>query len=151
MKVCRQITDVLCGLLDTYSSRYSDYDGYWLLGLLVREADLFSLDLLHENSVSVASPVVAKAQRLAQSKFQELLRHSHIPIECVSEAKLIIQKSGDSKVGPVNGHMSRGHQMILTGEAVSDLGKKYRAQKVVFVAPHDPSLELRSTRREEPS
>jgi hypothetical protein len=147
MKIRRQITGALCGLIDTYASRYSDYDGYWIFGLLVREADSFSFDLLHEESKSRFSPVVAHAHQLARLKFQEQLERAHIPSACVSEAKIVIQKLGDSKVGPVNGLMMNGHQVSLAAEAVSDLGKKYRAEKFLFVAPHDPRVELRSVRR----
>jgi hypothetical protein len=134
MKVRRQITGALCGLLDTYGSRYSDYDGYWIFGLLAREADSFSFDLLSSDAPASSSSVVSEACRLAR----------------VSGAKLTIQKIGDSKVGPVNGHISHGHQVSMVAEAVSDLGKKYRAERFLFVAPHDPSIEHRSARRREP-
>jgi hypothetical protein len=148
MKIRRQITGALCGLLDTYGSRYSDYDGYWIFGLLAREADSISFDLLREDSASGSSPVVVVARQLARMKFQEQLQRAHIPAEYVSEAKLTIRKIGDSRVGPVNGHITEGHQVSLVAEAVSDLGKKYRGEKFIFVAPHDPSFECRSTRRE---
>lgn len=140
----RRITGVLCGLLDTYGSRYSDYDGYWIFGFLVRETDSFSFDLLGGDSTFWLSSVLARAQRLACSKFREQLQRAHIPEECVSKAELTIRKIGDPRVGPVNGHFSRGYQVSLVAEAVSDLGKKYRAEKFLFVAPHDPSVEQRS-------
>jgi len=150
MKVRRQITGALCGLLDTYGSRYSDYDGYWIFGLLARETDSVSFDLLSSDAPASSSSVVSEACRLAREKFQEQLQRSHIPTDCVSGAKLTIQKIGDSKVGPVNGHISHGHQVSMVAEAVSDLGKKYRAERFLFVAPHDPSIEHRSVRRKEP-
>lgn len=146
MKIRRQITGVLCGLLDTYSSRYSDYDGYWIFGFLVREKDSFSFDLLGKGSVFLLSPVKARAQQLACLKFREQLHRAHIPEEYVSKAELTIRKIGDPRIGPVNGHLSNGYQVSLVAEAVSDLGKKYRAEKFLFAAPHDPSVELRSAR-----
>src|SRR5690349_19833517 len=106
MKIRRQITGVLCGLLDTYGSRYSDYDGYWIFGLLAREADVFLFDLLREEPAPRFSPVALYANRLARLKFQQQLEQAHIPLVCVSEAKLLIRKGGDSKVGPVNGRMT---------------------------------------------
>lgn len=151
MKIRRQITGALCGLLDTYGSRYSDYDGYWMFGLLALEADSLSFDLLREESVAGFSPVVTDACQLARLKFREQLERAHIPAACVSEAKIVIQKVGDSRVGPVDGRMTKGHQVSLVAEAVSDLGKKYRAEKFLFVAPHDPSVEHRSVRRKEPN
>jgi hypothetical protein len=148
MKIRRQITGALCGLLGTYGSRYSDYDGYWLFGLLVYEIDSLSFDLLRKDPASSVSPVIAKARRSACTYFDEQIRLAHIPLECIAEAKLTIQKVGDARVGSADGNMSQGHQLSLVAEAVSDLGKKYRAEKFLFVAPHDPRAELRSMRRE---
>jgi len=151
MKIRRQITGALCGLLDTLGSRYSDYDGYWIFGLLVRETDSLSFELLREESTATFSPVVAQARQLARLKFEEQLERARIPVTCVSSAKLVIQKLGDLRVGPVNGHLMNGHQVCLSVEAVSDLGKKYYAEKFLFVAPHDPSVEHRSVRKNEPN
>jgi hypothetical protein len=147
MKIRRQITGVLCGLLDTYGSRNSDYDGYWIFGMLVREADSFSFDLLRKNPAPETSPVIAEARRLAHTKFQDQFQRARIPIEYVSSATLTIQKIGNLRAGPVNGHITQGHQFSLAAEAVSDLGKKYRAEKILFVMPHNPRFERRSTRR----
>ena len=148
MKIRQQITGALCGLLDTYCSRYSDYDGYWMFGLLVGEAELFRFDLIRVGTDTDADTVVVAALRLARLKFQEQLQRAQIPIEYASEATLSIQKVGGPRVGPVNGHISQGHQLSLVADAVSDLGKKYRAERFLFVAPHDPRVESRSTRRE---
>lgn len=146
MKLRRQITGALCGLLDTYGSRYSDYEGYWIFGWLIREADGHAFDLLAPGAGADFSPVGERAGRLAREKFREQLQRAHIPWDCVVEAKLTIQKVGDEKAGPVNGRLSRGHQVSLVAEAVSDLGKKYRAERFLFVAPHDPAMEHRSGR-----
>ncbi|HWY78072.1 MAG TPA: hypothetical protein VN281_20825 [Verrucomicrobiae bacterium] len=49
--------------------------------------------------------------------------------------------------GPVNGRTCAGHRYLLVANATSDLGKHYTAHKRIFIAPHDPSVEHRSTRR----
>jgi hypothetical protein len=49
MKPRRIIKGVLHNFLGTYTSRYSDYDGYWLFGMLVRDVEELSIDLLPEH------------------------------------------------------------------------------------------------------
>jgi hypothetical protein len=41
----RSITGVLCGFLGTYTSRYSDFDGYWIFGFLVAQVVDVKFDL----------------------------------------------------------------------------------------------------------
>ena len=43
--------------------------------------------------------------------------------------------------GWVNGIMTEGHRVILHAEAVSDFGKRYVAEKVVFVVPRTRKLK----------
>jgi hypothetical protein len=52
MKIRRRLTGMLFGFLDAFSSRHSDYDGYWIFGLLVRECAHVSFDLLNGISAS---------------------------------------------------------------------------------------------------
>jgi hypothetical protein len=147
MKVRRRLTGVLCDFLDAFVSRDSDYDGYWIFGLLVREADEFSFDLLRASSNIEGPPAFAAAAQIARSKFAKLLEKSHIPAEFVSEGRVIISKLEPAALGLVNGRTSSGHLYSLRAEVRSDLGKRYTATKNVFIAPHDPSVEHRSTRR----
>lgn len=146
MKIRRQITGALCGLLNAFSSRYSDYKGYWMFGLLIRESDSFSFDLMREGEVAVDSPLVVAARQRARLIFQEQLQRSHIPGHCVAEVKLTIKKEVEGLLGSVNGHTIQGFQVSLSAEALSDLGKKYQCKKLLFVAPHNPTIECRSTR-----
>jgi hypothetical protein len=44
---CRKIRGVLHNFLATYSSRYSDYDGYWLFGVLAQESGHLQIDLVN--------------------------------------------------------------------------------------------------------
>jgi hypothetical protein len=147
MKVRRRLTGVLCAFLDAFVSRDSDYDGYWIFGLLVREADEFSFDLLRASSNIEGPPVFATAAHIARSKFARFLEKSRIPAEFVSDGRVVISKREPATRGLVNGRTSNGHQYSFQAEARSDLGKQYTARKIVFIAPHDPSVEHRSTRR----
>jgi hypothetical protein len=147
MKIRRRLTGVLGSFLDGFASRYSDYDGYWVFGLVARETDDATFELLPEVGVG-ASPTVAAASRIARARLVTLLQKAKIPAECVASAKVRMSKLEPAVTGPVNGRLCLGHRFSLTADATSDLGKRYTAEKIVFVAPHDASVEHRSTRRE---
>src|SRR5947208_2892699 len=118
MKVRRRITGVLCGFLDTFVSRYSDYDGYWIFGLLVHECPEVSFDLLRGSSGMQGPPVFAAAASIARSRFASLLGKHCIPAEFVSEARVVISKR-DAMSGPVNGRYCTGHRYLLRADATS--------------------------------
>lgn len=145
MKIRRHISGVLCSFLDAYASRYSDYDGYWIFGLLIREGERQSFDLLHDDSSTLNSPIVAAARQIAQERFLALLGKARIPKAFVSEVKVHLSRLEPSP-GAVNGRISNGYRVSLAVVALSDLGKCYNAEKIIFVAPHNPADELRSTR-----
>jgi hypothetical protein len=147
MKVRRRLTGVLCGFLDAFASRYSDYDGYWIFGLLVRERAQVSFDLLRGSSDMQEPPVFPAAARIAKSRFACLLEKYCIPAEFVSEASVHISKLEPATIGAVNGRICTGNRYLLRASATSDLGKHYTAHTSIFIAPHDPSVEHRSTRR----
>lgn len=143
-KVRRRLTGVLYSFLDAFVSRNSDYDGYWIFGLLVGEACEVLIELLRTSSNE--GSVYSAAARIAQSKFTNTLKRSGIPVEFVSQARIIMTKLEPATPGLVNGRTSNGHLYSVRAEAMSDLGKQYTASKVIFIAPHDPSVEHRSTR-----
>ncbi|MCE9583307.1 MAG: hypothetical protein K8T20_12535, partial [Planctomycetes bacterium] len=65
----RTIEGVLYNFLGTYTSRYSDFDGYWLFGFIVESTSQLTLDLMAApTATSSAAPMVAAAQ-LAAAKF----------------------------------------------------------------------------------
>jgi len=127
MKVRRRLTGVLCGFLDAFTSRYSDYDGYWIFGLLVRERAQVSFDLLHRSSDMQETPVFVASARIAQSTFVSLLDKYGIPAEFVSEASFEMSKLDPAIIGAVNGLTCTGHRYLLRASATSDLGKHYTA------------------------
>ena len=49
MTTRKAIKSVLDNFLGTYISRYSDYDGYWLFGFLVKESPHLKINLLSTN------------------------------------------------------------------------------------------------------
>lgn len=75
----RSITGVLYGFPGTYTSRYSDLDGYWLFGFLVPEVVDVNFDLMGDRAISVASPL-AFAETLARAKFKEQMGKAALPL-----------------------------------------------------------------------
>jgi hypothetical protein len=142
----RAINGVLHNFLGTYTSRYSDYDGYWLFGMLVGDAGDLKIDLSSRSMGKTDSAPLAAAVQLAAQKFREQMEKTGLSISCVREAQLDITKLPDSGRGAVNGRVCVGHNVRFVARVVSDYGKKYEHAMSVFVAPHDPAVERRSTR-----
>ena len=144
---CRgKTSSVLHNFLGTYTSRYSDYDGYWLFGMVVDHLDSLDIDLLHPEGNSVGATPVAFATWLAVERFAEQIERAGLSISHLREARLSITKSPVVTHGPVNGHVCAGHYVRFAAKAVSQLGTTYERATSVFVAPHDPRVESRSTR-----
>src|SRR5580692_685525 len=147
MKVRRQISGTLHNFLETFTSRYSDYDGYWLFGMLIQGIDRISIDLLSKPPVDQSKSLKSAATEEAITKFCEQMSKADIPSSCVCSAILDIVKSSAQKGGHAQGGSRDGFDVLFRVSAVSDLGKRYEFEKSVFVAPHDPKIESRSTRR----
>jgi len=140
------IPGVLQNFLGTYTSRYSDYDGYWLFGMLVDRAESFDIDLLHPAESGSEPTAAACAGRLAALKFAEQRERAGIPESWIREARLGITRSSETTPEVVNGRRCQGHDVRFAVTAVSDHGKAYKRAMSIFVAPHDPRHECRSTR-----
>ncbi len=149
MATRRIIRGVLGNFLGTYTSRYSDYDGYWLFGFLVGHLGELRIDLLAPTVSQPDSPC-GVAIRSAAAKFEDQLRKAGLGRSQVREAWLTIRKLAASFEGSVNGHPCRGHNLGFSVWVVTDGGKRYEREQVVFVAPHNPEMEWRSGRAAEP-
>jgi hypothetical protein len=146
MKRRRKIQGVLCNFLGTYTSRYSDYEGYWLFGFLANDIQQLKIDLLNPQTNNFENGPLAFAAELAMRKFSEQMSKNGIAVLWLREAHLDITKLLQSKNGFVNGRSCVGNDFRFTVQALSDLGKTYKTEVVVFVAPHNSSIESRSTR-----
>ena len=132
--------------LGTYTSRYSDYDGYWVFGMLVDRLTVLEIDLRHSEDSGVDETPVGAAKRYAVERFAEQMAKAGLPLSLVRDAQLNITKLPGAKRGPVNGRPSDGYDIRFTARVVSDVGKTYEWTRTVFVAPHNPRIELRSIR-----
>jgi hypothetical protein len=142
----KNIPSVLHNILGTYTSRYSDKDGYWLFGLLLNDVKEVNINLLNTSEGHGDETNIAAAKRLAVIKFEEQLRKANIASSCIREASLIITRSKDSRLDMVNEHECLGYDLQFVIKAITDLGKTHVSKKSVFVAPHDPKVERRSIR-----
>ena len=142
----RTIKGALPNFLGTYTSRYSDYDGYWIFGILLGSLGELQIDLLGPVQGDPQGPAIAAAIQLARQRFREQIEKAGSSISCTRDASLKIMRLPQPETGAVNGRICAGHRVRFVARVVSDLGKTYESEKCVFVAPHDPKVELRSAR-----
>jgi hypothetical protein len=145
MATRRVIKAVLENFLRTYVSRYSDCGGYWLFGLLVADLGELRVNLLGQAVRDPDTPM-GVAVLSASARFEDQRRKAGLVAAQVREAWLTIRRMPELKQGSVNGHTCAGFNLRFSAEAVMDDGKRHERDQVVFVAPHDSKVELRSSR-----
>lgn len=138
---------MLYNYLETFTSRYSDYDGYWFFGLLFHQLDGFSIELVSSISMPRDDLVTIWFCAEARSRFAELIERERIPPEFVRNASLASRLLSAEVIGSIAGRPVAGSVFRLTTLVTSDLGVDYRREKDLFVAPHDSTREHRSIRR----
>jgi hypothetical protein len=116
-----------------------------VFGFLVEGMDSLRIDLLAHITENADSTPLIFARRLAAQKFSEQIAKAVLSRERFREAYLDISKSPKSTLGLVNGRSSSGYDMRFQAHVVTDLGKAYDSTASIFVAPHDPRVESRST------
>jgi hypothetical protein len=138
------IKGVLDNFLGTYTSRYTDYEGYWLFGLLVSDLCELEFDVLAGGG-GPDSPF-GVAERVACLKFADQMRKAGLDRSQVRRAWLRMERLR----GPVTQYFHFAAQRGRAGYGVgfragseTDDGRVYERGRVVFVAPHDPMCELR--------
>lgn len=141
MPTRRVIKSALAGFLGTFTSRYSDYEGYWLLGLVEPELRQSTLDLL---AGAPRDPTPSAAwRRLAVRRFAEQVAKSGLTLAIVREAVLETAARPGSEVGRADEHRAEGHTVDFVVRVVLDTGRAYERTASVFIAPHDPARERR--------
>jgi hypothetical protein len=144
----RSIKGALRNFLGTLTSRYSDFDGYWVLGMIVADLRAKTVDLLSDSTVVADSPPMAAFIRMSRQRFHEQVTKQRLPPSFIGSACLEIARSPTpSAEGHVNGHVRRGYEVTLTARVESDLHRTYTGKMSVFAAPHDSAIERRSVRR----
>ncbi len=141
MPTRRVIKGVLHSFLGTYTSRYSDFGGYWLFGFLVNELVSEQFDLLSPPSGDQTS-ALAQARLIAAHRFFDQLRKARLDRSIVTEAILRMERLPKSTKCIGNGFARAGFDLRFTATAVTDLGHRFACEQIIFVAPHDPRIEF---------
>ena len=141
----RLINGALDGFLGNLVSRYTDLNGYWLLGFLALRRKSLEIDLRRGSQRTSDSPEDHFAE-LASRKFVEQLGKWRVLPSWVAGARLDVLWSKDSVSGFVGGVRSDGYEVTFAASVKTDLGRTWSRAKHVFVAPHNPRLETRSAR-----
>lgn len=141
------LKSVVHNFIETYISRNTDYEGYWLFGFLVAPGSRYELDLLtrSEAGVATADPL-EYAQILATERLHDLLEKARFGTGELLAASAVIEVSSKTAEISVNGYNCAGHRMCVAISVVSTLGRHFRAARAFLVAPHEPRRELRSAR-----
>ena len=141
----RLINGAVDGFLGNLVSRYSDLDGYWLLGFLAVHRRSLEIDLRHSVPGASDSPEDHFID-LASRKFVEQLDKWRIPHMWVAGARLDVIWANEPSSGFVGGVRQSGYEATFAASVKTDLGRTLAGAKHVFVAPHNPHLESRSAR-----
>ena len=143
----RAIKGASRNFLGTYTSRYSDYDGYWLFGQIVDKlADLHTDLVVPHTTLLERTPLLA-VSIYARIKFADQVHKAGMALSSLREANLRVNKSklAVTRLPPAwsSGSARGGYdvQFMVTVRLVS--GRAYSAGAIAFVAPHNPSLEQR--------
>lgn len=144
MPTRRALRAVLGNFLGTYTSRYSAYRGFWLFGFLVERMQRIEINLLPNDSIAVEHPAFLRARELATGRFSDQLKKHGFEVSVISDAGLIVERLPDD--GSLPGmHYRGGYNLHFTAFVTADTGKRFVKETSVFVAPHDPTIELAST------
>lgn len=143
------IDSVLHNFLGTYTSRYSEFDGYWLLGWVVREVDRLRIDLMEMRSIPCTAREPLDVARIhAVRRFADQVEKAHVA-RWIARADLVIHRSDVTRMAMVYARQRTGWDVRFEATAFSDVGNAYRRSVTVFVAAHDPGMESRSARGRE--
>lgn len=132
---------VLHGFLGTYTSRNSDYRGYWILGQLPSDLQEWTIDLL--GSAPVSEEPAEAVHRLAARRFAKQVQKAGFTFGVLREATLQITRIPGVIAGWQGDFSADGQMIRFAARAVMDNGRIYRDERTVFVAPHDSEKERR--------
>jgi hypothetical protein len=150
MATRRIIKSVLRNFLGTLTSRYSDWNGYWLFGFVVNDLERLDHDLLIPVAGSPDDTPLAHIRSVATIKFQEQLSKARLDPIHIREATLILERLPGRVEVQYNPYTSpyttSGYRVRFMVSAITDLGKVYECEQIVAVAPHDWTHEFQSSR-----
>jgi hypothetical protein len=122
--------------LETFLSRYNDYNGYWSLGQYVALLEHLGASQLQLRLKDAAEPpgsrLIAVSEEYYRSAVRRMMVAHSMPLEWLADATIMV-----SIVAPA--------ELACEINIVSDLGRIYRRERIITVRPHDPAMERRRT------
>lgn len=147
MSSVKAIKGALNNFLATYTSRNSDYDGYWLFGLLVKDLTNLNFDLLKEFKEPSRPTSLQFAEISAAKKFRCQMQKTGVSVARIAEARLEITKTSDTISGFYGKWGRTAHVIRVYAHVKTNHGRLFTAETSLFAAPHSFFFESRSTRR----
>jgi hypothetical protein len=147
MSATRPLKGIIANFLDTYLSRYSEHEGYWLFGFLVGQLATLHVDLLHPPTDERAA--FQRAIDLAVRRFREQLLKAGIDLDVVRSAELTLARQEHARPVDVNESMAVGSEILAIIRVESIRGRQFETQRRVLVAPHNAAVEFKSARTPE--
>lgn len=137
-----QFNGVCHDILETFVSRYNDYNGYWALGQYVALLEnLCKGQLQLKLSDATETPenrVIAASKKYYRGAVLRMMEANSMPQMWLVNATITVSIVAPAKVA-------------CEIEIVSDLGRSYRSKRTISVGRHDPAIERRRTDRFGPS
>ncbi len=141
MPSTRVLRGIVSNALESYLSRYSSYQGYWLFGFLIETLDEVEFDLLAPQGPS-GTPLEA-AQARAVRVFREQLAKSGLAPSLVENARLGLRRGRVANVD-TESFSAWGWELQAHLVAQSSRGHAFQARRAIRVAAHNPCVERRS-------
>src|SRR5687767_7084128 len=124
----KHLRAVLVNFLGTYTSRYSEYRGYWLFGFLVEQQGGVCIDLLSTAEGLEPGPA-GLAHQLAIAKFHDQLRKGGFTSAHLHTARLTIEPHPHAIEEAVGGHLRSGKSVRFRADLVSHRGRHAVAEQ----------------------
>jgi len=145
MPTRRVMNKVLTNFLSSFTSRRTNFDGYWAFGFITDHLKALELDLLDGNVPDGPAPLQYVLER-AVDIFQDQASKAGLTAFMVKSATLsihLIDQPPTTQV--IEGHERSGELYQCTATAEMDNGSRFQQEVGLFIAPHDPDLEMRRT------
>src|SRR5262245_36563398 len=130
----KQFRGICHDILETFVSRYNDLDGYWALGQYVAFLNgLGESQIQFKLNSSIVVPESAGFNASAayyRGAIFRMMEANAMPRIWFADATIKLSIVASTRA-------------ICDIEIVSDLGRSYRAERLVDVRPHDPLRERR--------
>ncbi len=141
------LNGVAAGLLGSFMSRNNDYDGYWAIGQLYKNASehgAAGVDIgLVGPTLSQSDPLTRHLSSNYGALLSRLCSAVGIPSDQVHSAAIRITFNIDAPDGAQTRNGSFGDPFSVEIDIEDDLGKHHTAYAQGYSRHHDPQRELR--------